>query len=261
MKRFCILSQKIPTMGISVYPPILLLHLTFPWHLRAEQHHQPASLLASLLLGRVHLLKHCFPPWKPSSSSAFLGLRDRGHEEASGLSFQPTQLREGPLLTPSLGCKVFLLGLICEKSPPWSNAHLKWYMRREGQSTLRHCSLLSPSISLLTLSPVPRESFLPWGVTAQHPLSPPRVLWTFGCFFATHCSAQEQRLPRHLFCSSCCCDREALHTPSSPGWFLSLLPVAATAGSSWGNSRETTYAGILKVMAFFRLLPQGLTEK
>lgn len=79
--------------------------------------------------------------------------------------------------------------------------------------------------------------------------------------FVTHCCAQEQRLPRHLFCSSRSCDREALHTHSSPAWFLSPLSVAATAGNSWGNSCEATYSGILKVMAFFTLLSQGWMEK
>lgn len=258
-KRFHIQTSENPCCGyycLSTHP---FLYGTWQFPGILEQNSTTSQHpLWPVLLGRAPLSKHSFPPWK--NPPLHLPSLDRGHEEAAGLSFQPRQLREGPLLTPTLRCKVCLLGLICKKSALWSNAHLKWYVRRQDLETLR-----SPfSFNIPALFESSAKGKFP-AVGSHSPASSLCFEGTLDIWlllvFATHCCAQEQRLPRHLFCSSRCCDREALHTHSSPAWFLSLLLVAATAGNSWRNSCEATYAGILKVMAFFSLLSQGWMEK
>lgn len=118
------------------------------------------------------------------------------------------------------------------------------------------CSLLSPSKSLLTLSPVPRGwSLLPWGVTAQQPLFLRHLVPSLLC----NTVLQSPWSPGSQGCQG---TFSVLHTAVAgklsthkafPGWF-----------HSWkqsGNSLKATYAGILKVMALFRLLSYQWTEK
>lgn len=201
--------------------------------LRAEHHHQTASVPASLLLGTARLLKRRLPPRKHSLLSAFLGRGDRGHGEAAGLSLQPTQLGAGSLpdrlaktlVIPSLVCKSCLLGLIRKKPP-------QGVMQEETGPILLEM-LFSPFSSDLSAHFESSAKGNPPAKRSQSPVSSlcPEGTWDIclPLLLTAPSSAWEQGLPKCIFCSSRCCDGEALHTVLS---CFSPFPLAAAAGIS-----------------------------
>lgn len=166
-------------------------------------------------------------------SSAFLGHGDRGHGEAEGLSLQPMQLGAGSLpdrlartlIIPSPVCKSCLLGLVCEKPPQGS--------MQEETGPIHLKMLFSPFSSDISAR---FESGAKGDSPAKRSQSPASSLCSGGTWdiclplsLAAPSSAWQQGLPKHLFCSSHCCDGEALHTVLS---CFSPFPLAATAGIS-----------------------------
>lgn len=190
-----------------MHPSIPCISPDISWHLRAEQHHQPASLLASLLLGRVYLSRHLLgnPLHLPS-----LALEAGAMSRQQAFPFNSRSWEKNPCL----GCKVCLLGLVCEKE----TSPMEQSPCQVVQEPIHPETLLPPfSFNISAHFESSAKAKFP-AMRSHSPAS--SLLETFGCFFtlqhivAKSLEPREQRLPRHLFCSSHCCYKEAQHTQS-----------------------------------------------